>query len=480
MGGGFTNDISKGVTHLIYRVSAESPSSGSREDEEVAGKSSGRTPCRPEGADQQPEKYPRCHGIGLYDTKRDFTIFDREREIKMNRFKQRYAALNKKMGEKYNSGGNIGCSRQISREINYLLKGTTDYEKIEKRLDDFERQLSSEADEAQIIDRQLSDGSFGVCYTEWFFKMSATQDRMIDIYFDESVPEEIKSGLLPPTFLDRINDPVRLMEYLDSILIGDIRRTGRDNYKELNRNTELLKLVLQDIPKGYWKKGVKEALVKFLKKWQNPKTGFWGPWYRDQNGEIVKTDSLSMTFHVLSYAKYSEHYDDIVGDNWSKIIQTTLAMKNCTYPNGWIEIIDGKAVKFNHHNMDVVKIFKLGWRHLKGHPEIKEQIREEIRDMLKWSLIESMGKDGLFYDPSWDAGEETWCAVSFLDRVGYFEKDKRFWINGDLPEGLPDPAIVIDKIILKLESMELDSSELRGALRKLKEIKARRGSPLKN
>jgi hypothetical protein len=77
--------------------------------------------------------------------------------------------------------------------------------------------------------------------------------------------------------------------------------------------------------------------------------------------------------------------------------------------------------------MDVVALFKAGWRY--ARKDQKRAISVEIQKMLNWCLSESLQPDGSFKPHIADGSleESVYYGVSFLGRIGYFDKLDRFW-----------------------------------------------------
>ena len=107
------------------------------------------------------------------------------------------------------------------------------------------------------------------------------------------------------------------------------------------------------------------------------------------------------------------------------VISTTLAVKDINYPVGWL----WNGAYWNHNNMDVVGLFKAGWPY--AGDEQKKIMSSEIQKMLDWCLNESLQADGSFRpniaDGSLEEGE--YYGVSFLGRIGFFDKSERFWTS---------------------------------------------------
>lgn len=192
-----------------------------------------------------------------------------------------------------------------------------------------------------------------------------------------------------------------------------------------------------------------DAYWHFLDNTQDPVSGYWGPWIKSE-GEIIRTADLSQTFHAISYRKGSV-------DHWPEIIETTLSIKDLPYPFGWKH----NGQYNNHNNYDVVKILRFGWSHMTT-TQI-DQARAEIRSMLMWAVEKSVTLDGEFRnDPSFDnsIGETYYYGVSFLDEVGYWDKDQRFWDSGTTNyAGAQDLCRKILRHLTKLQTNSIPAQE---------------------
>ena len=82
-------------------------------------------------------------------------------------------------------------------------------------------------------------------------------------------------------------------------------------------------------------------------RYRNPETGYFGELYR-RNQHDDFPDDLSATFHVISYLKGKV-------PDMPRVIDTTLAIKDFSYPAGWL----WNGEFWNHNNMDVVALFHL-------------------------------------------------------------------------------------------------------------------------
>jgi hypothetical protein len=330
-------------------------------------------------------------------------------------------------------------AHQILYETKWICSATRDYPRMGERVHALEEALRDPAN-AQATDEQSeTDGSWGKWYTEWFFKLDASYDQIMKLADRGLVPK------YPVRFLDRINSPEKLIEHLNHLLISDLKADGVDHRRELNETVaDLMRLILRDQPRNYaYDPRLKAALLDWLlHAARNPETGYWGAWYRrPKDGGIKKTDDLSITFHIVSYLKGNV-------PDWPKIIATTLAIKDQWYPLGWLE----RGAYLNHNNMDVVELFRLGWS--QATPAQREAMRVEIRKMLNWCLTESLQPDGSFKLQDSDDSLETSISfgTSFLVRLGYFDRSKRFWTDEDFPEVADVRAHIIQFIQAHIHS----------------------------
>jgi len=186
---------------------------------------------------------------------------------------------------------------------------------------------------------------------------------------------------------------------------------------------DLMRLILQNRPAGYrWDPRLKDALLDLiLNRLRNPQAGWWGERYVF-SGRTEYVDSLSVTFHIVRYL------DGKVPD-MRKVVETTLAVKDMDEPTGWLS--DGHFT--DHNNMDVVVLFGFGWN--AATAEQKHAMSEQTQRMLDWCLKESLQPDGSFAFGGDDSIEQNeYFGVAFLSRLGYFDRNKRFWTAKEFPE----------------------------------------------
>ena len=361
--------------------------------------------------------------------------------------------LNKQVVALEKDGQNTRCARQLLNEASWLLDSTRDFGRVAERIAALRATLRDPAKSNAPDEQSETDGSWGNCYTEWFFKLDASFDAISELDDKHQVPR------YPCHFLDRINSPEKLTAHLSNLLVSDLETDGVDHGREFNETVaDLLRLVIHHEPSNYlFHPQLKEAFLDFLmKKARNPDTGYWGAWYKTRTG-ITKTDRLSITFHIVSYLK-GEITD------WPKVIDRTLAIKDKRYPNGWLTH-SGYA---NHHNMDVVVLFRYGWNH--ATPTQQEAIRTELHKMLDWCLKHSLRSDGSFQMRDEESVEESiYFGTAFLSRIGYFEKARRFWTNEEFAGAAEAREHIVQFIRAHLGSGGEGGSYYRDALAELGE-----------
>jgi hypothetical protein len=261
-----------------------------------------------------------------------------------------------------------------------------------------------------------ADGSFGAGTEVWFLKLDASIDRMLADDFAQSDR--------PPRFLDRVNDPTRLEHYLDSLVVSHPAKDGIDRRKELNFATaDLVRLILRRRPPGYaWHPELECAIRRFIVRWQDPATGFFGADY-EIAGQRWRTVDLSLTFHMARYL------EGRIG-HWPQLVDTLLKIRDDRYPNGWL---DDEGIT-SHNNYDVAVLFQLGWSEMR--PDQQQRAQHEIGRLLAWCLETAIAADGAVVARAVGESlpESYYFTVAFLDTVGFFDPAKRFWADRSFPE----------------------------------------------
>jgi hypothetical protein len=375
---------------------------------------------------QQPSKSDLAHTTQI---QQEFKQFNPDYiQMKAERIKK-VRELYGKVSELEDQGKNSTCSHQILWEIKALITQTADFTLLDRRLNDLDLSLTNPLKENITMILDSVTGNWGNCFDQWFCKLSS--------FCEEIGREENKNSTLKfqPHFLDQINSPEKLTNYLMTVSVSDIPKTGTDNLLEFNESiSNLMRLILRDRPKGYsWDPKLKETLMDLiLNQFRNTETGWWGESYV-RNGQVQFVDDLSTTFHIVTYL--NGNVPDL-----HRIISTTLAVKDINFPIGWL----WNGNYWNHNNMDVVALFKAGWPY--ADDKQKKTIAFEIQKMLDWCLNESFQANGSFKPHIGDGSleEGVYYGVSFLGRIGFFDKSECFWTNQKFSK-----AKVIRKKIIK-------------------------------
>jgi hypothetical protein len=326
----------------------------------------------------------------------------------------RTIALAKRMYGQEANGGKNACGHQVLFELGSLLISSADFKVIDARLHDLEANIGHSSS-----DKQDADGMWGACYQEWYLKLYATYDHLEASAGDDPAPHPL------PAFLARLSTPDKLTAYLDALSVSDVRRTGVDREREFNETVAtLLQMIVRRKPENYTvDPALRDALLdRVLHRYRNAETGYFGERYR-RDGREDFPDDLSMTFHIISYLKGKL-------PEMPRVIDTTLAIKDFSYPAGWL----WKGQYWNHNNMDVVALFHYGWAEASATQ--KKAMAAEIDRMLTWCLHDSLQLDGSFKVHVADGSIEDaeYYGTSFLARIGYFDPAQRFWTDREFPD----------------------------------------------
>ena len=391
---------------------------------------------------------------------RDFIQFDPRYVENREQFGRRLAGLGRRLASLQKAGNEMECSNEIYLEARWLHGYTADWPRLNKRLDDLSESLG-QLDQAFATRQSPESGLWGACYEEPFFKIEATLLALIQLAEVGKAPAlEVH---LPPPF----DQHSTALEHVRSLLVSDIAHTGVDNRGELGNITtvaslayfkdyiqEYLDTKVDVLPRNEGGPGAKtqeyrQAFSDYVGAWQDPISGYWGPWYLSGD-RLYKTADLSFTFHIVSFRRGQVEL-------WSEIINTTQAIEKEPYPFGWRH----KGDFTNHNNYDVAKVFLYGWPHMS--PEQRRIAASAIRDMLHWTLTSSLQLDGSFKTiPSFfsSMGADFYFGVSFLRTIGFWDRAKRFWTEEDFPEA----GAICERIKAKLVAMALKSHEFKSAL----------------
>ncbi|UUX48559.1 hypothetical protein NUH88_14190 [Nisaea acidiphila] len=366
----------------------------------------------------------------------------------------RYDVLHNRLIERNRAGEDLPCSTQILNEVGWWIKYSTERETVERRLDDLERSLAPDyRDQSAARKQSAEDGSWGGCYEPWFFRAWNSVDPLREVLLSGERPE------YPLHFLKEVETPELIAARLRGLIVSRPAKDGRNNRKELNLTVtglgQLLWLPLFEdvvseiVPRA----ALGAALIEVMdEEWQDPETGYWGAWYEADDGRIVKTEDLSITFHIVSYRS---------GDvpRREKLIETLFLTRERPYPYGWQD----RGTQNTHHTYDVVRIIELVWPDLDAYQ--RARARAEIVIILSRALRIALQQDGSFDPAPYNSvAEAYYFGVSLLDAAGYLDPEKRFWAEKWKFEARTRTRA---RIIARLEELDSDAPMAKAALRKL-------------
>jgi hypothetical protein len=353
-------------------------------------------------------------------------------------------ALEARLDRDEAAGRETSFLRQAVGEIHWRLQYTGDAAAAAAAFDRLRAVAALPQPPSGLIPDQ--DGSFGAGTEVWFLKLDASVDHML--------ADDFAGSGLPPRFLDRVNDPLHLASYLDSLVVSCPTEDGIDRRKELNFATaNLVRLILRRRPPGYpWHPALETVIRRFVARWQDPATGFFGADYRIDDRRW-RTADLSLTFHMARYLEGRIGY-------WPQLIDTLFRIRDDRYPNGWL---DDNGMT-SHNNYDVAVLFQLGWAEMR--PDQRRRAQQEIDRLLSWCLETAIAADGAVVARA--AGESVpesyYFTVAFLDTVGYFDETKRFWTDRHFAEAASLPA----ELERQIRSLHPDDPMARMALERLR------------
>lgn len=366
------------------------------------------------------------------------------------RFRDEIQTLRRQVMDLHRTGHEPICSTQILGEARDLMNYTNNAAAVRARLDDLRASLG-QPNQDYAYEQSAEDGTWGGCYKAWYLRLDASVDPMKELV------EAGKRPAYPLRFFEPVSTPEKLRRYLESLLISDVKATGIDNRKELNYAiTSLAQILFKPkvaalLPDGTPVSELAATLQDFLdRRAQNPETGFWGAWYMI-DGELKKTNDLSITFHAISYRA-----DD--PPHMRELAETLFAMRTSRYPYGWRD--EGK--QNNHHAYDVARLLRRTWPYMTA--EQQARATAELTVMVARSLSISLRADGHFDDePYTSPAEAYYFGVSFLDEVGYFRPSRRFWA----PMETTDAEALRVALQQQLQNMDQRNAMVTAALRKL-------------
>ena len=331
------------------------------------------------------------------------------------------------MQARMKAGENLVCTAQIAEEAHWLINYTDRGEEVEGRLEDMRAAL----DEGTVAPVQdPADGSFGACLDSWLWRFFKSVDPLKELARDGKKPE------IPLKIWEPVDTPEEIEALMRDLLVSDLS-TGHDKRKELNLAiTALGQLLWRDataavFPEHLDREALAEALRRFVDdEWQDSDTGYWGAWYREE-GEIHRTNDLSITFHVLSYR-------DGKIERQRELANTTFAIRNMPYPFGWAT----GGTQNNHHAYDIARIVN----YTRDDVDLVGRAfgGSVLFLMTSRSLAHSIDENGAFDSaPYTSVGEAYYFGISFFEEVG---------VIGNLPRD--DRLVRISNTDLLLEQIE--------------------------
>src|SRR5260221_5301504 len=287
---------------------------------------------------------------------KDFVRFDPQYVAHRQLWGDRLEGMARRLAALQAEGNAMECSNEIYLEAKWFYLYTAYWDRLERRFDDLTKSLE-QPDQVFATRQSAETGLWGTCYEQSFFKLEASFLALIEL---EAMSEAPRFAIrLPPPF----DTPLVALEHLRSLLVSDIAHTRMDHRGELGNiatvgSLAYFKDYLQNyldnevtgLPRSEGGAGAKtqeytQAFSQFVKAWQDPATGYWGPGYLS-DGQLYRSADLSFTFHIISYQRGNV-------DHWPEIVETTTAIENEPYPFGWKH--DGDQV--NPNNYDVAKSF---------------------------------------------------------------------------------------------------------------------------
>jgi hypothetical protein len=378
----------------------------------------------------------------LAKIRKEYVKADPDFKATKARLWKRLAPLAKRADELEQAGHRVDCSQQHSREAQWLLNHTADWARAATVIKALRESLKCK-DQPPL--KQDAGGSWGGCSTEWYRKLEPTVGALLDL------DGRTKRRLRPLSFMVRLQDPRWMVAYLKSLQISDIRWTKRNNRDELGAlQTDLLQFLfkkkISDALRAHpdLKFQITPAMVKAFREYcldtQDPETGYWGPSYIF-DGKPVTVQDLTFTFHMAHF--FRDENDRLGIPRMKQVIDTTLAIKNLRYPAGWKP--SARRQYSDHNNWDVLVLFRTGWKSIGADRQAR--IRREIKKMLRWCLTRSVQGDHFRYIDG-DPADAFYFGVCFLDGVGLWDADKRFWTMDNIvvPKGTASPHDLCRKL----------------------------------
>ncbi|HUB50948.1 MAG TPA: hypothetical protein VL986_02190 [Terracidiphilus sp.] len=369
----------------------------------------------------------------------DFAAIPLARQERLRLLNPALQPLVMEIGRRQAAGEDMHYSMHIYREIRWLMNFTPDVAGTRAEIDLLRSSLGETDQQKLAREQQASDGSWGMGINAWYLRLYYSVDDVKTCH---------APARYPLTFLNRINSPQQLNATLDSALNDAFIQTGVFNREEMDETfSAIARLLFASTPTNCYTfdPHLRDALLAFVQRWQNPATGCWGQWLVDREGRVWKMDDMAMTFHVISDLHGAVEHKDLIA-------RRLLQLDRVNFPAG----IMFEGHYENHLNWDAVKIFRMAWPTM--DETTRQRARAEIQRMLHWCLTRSYQPDGSFKVSDLDdtPGDAFRYGIWFLQETGYFQRKDRFWTDQDFPDadqvrhriesrlqtiGLSDPAM---------------------------------------
>ena len=372
----------------------------------------------------------------------DFSEIPIARQQRLDLLNPLLRPLVAEINRRQSAGQDMHYSMHIYREVRWRLNFTPDVARTRAEIDQLRRSLEDASDQQLAKQQQKSDGSWGLGIDAWYLRL---------YYSVEDVRACNAPAKYPLLFLDRINSPEKRNAQLDADLHDNFGLTGIFNREETDETfSAVARLLFASAPTNCFTfdPELRNTLIAFVGRWQNPATGCWGQWLVDRQGRIWKMDDMAMTFHVISDLRGAVDHKDLIA-------RRMLQLDRVNFPAGIL--FDGHYE--NHLNCDAVKILRLAWPTLDTATQRKA--REEIARMLHWCLTQSYQPDGSFKVSELDdtPADAFRYGIWFLAETGYFQPKNRFWTSEDFP----DAGAVRERIETRLRTIGLSDPAMREA-----------------
>lgn len=374
---------------------------------------------------------------------------------------QQLERLQQRLYEIQARGYAMQCSAQLLNETDWVLDSTAEFTRADKNLWFLALSLGN-TDQGFALEQMAADGSWGLCYDEWFKKLDAMIGALNRFAETNTPPKYTHLDILR-----RISTPELMRIYLTNLRVSNIAANGVNFRDELNATASLVaealyKEKLNNYISHYMiGRPIAPAYIKtfndFIEDWQDPQTGYWGAWY-EADGRVLKSRDLSMTYHLVAYRRGEVNH-------WDRIFDTTLDIADGEYPFGWLQ----EGALTNHHAYDVARILKLGWNRVSQAQ--RDRAKPALQRLLAFALDKGLNADNSvtpqarFSDGIDDA---YYYAASLLTTIGYCSSAPAFWTDAVWPEA----AARCCGLTAHIEALSARTPTVEAALERMRDARA--------